>query len=150
MLLAFAAAFAWGQADRVRIDRSWWRLLSLVLIAASMEEVIGLHERLNGRLEGSFLPGFPFPWVVAGALIAILLGALFVGFIRRSVPAVRWRLLIGGMVFVAGAVGMELWAGVVLSRPGAAWPVIHETAEELMEMLGVVIVIGGILRAPAE
>jgi hypothetical protein len=112
----------------------------------SLDELAGLHERLQGL--GVHLTagrGPHFAWVVPGAALAavgtvgVLLGA------RALERRARRRPAAGLALFLTGALGLELLSGVVLTGSSHAAYLLVTSAEELSEMLGTVLVLRAVL-----
>jgi hypothetical protein len=132
---------------------AWWTL-STCLLLVSVDEVATIHERVGGRLEAWFaFDGiFRFAWVVPGVAVALLLACLFVPFLCRLPRTVACRIVIAAIVFLSGALGMEMIGGAFVAEHGDA--AMHQSAlyasivivEESLEMLGVLILIDTLLR----
>lgn len=148
------AAVAAAMLARRRIGQpfghagAWWTMAA-VLLLVSIDEVATIHERVGGRLEAWFaFDGiFRFAWVVPGVAVALLLACLFVPFLCHLPRMIACRIIVAGIVFLSGALGMEMLGGAFISEHGDA--AMHESAryalivilEELLEMLGVLILI---------
>ncbi len=154
--MAAVGAALLGERDAGESPRhAWaWRGLSLLLLLFSVDEVATIHERVGGKLESWFdFDGlFRFAWVVPGIAVVIALACLFVPFLRRLPRSIARRLVIAGVVFVAGALGMEMVGGCIVTQHGT--DAMHESAlyalieicEEALEMLGVLILLDALLR----
>ena len=129
-------------------ERRWWILLTLVLCLASAEEVVGLHEHLSLVLGSEALRAdIRNTWVLVGLPVTMVLGLLFLGFVRRQAADLRWRLCIGGGCFVAGAIGFEVLSGMQLSRSGRDLLYVAAVGmEEGLELAGVGVVLTGLYR----
>ena len=113
-------------------------LLGLAAVAAlmSLDEAAALHERLNGVGDAlSFAPRFA--WVLPGSLLA---AGLVLGLARTVLqlpPLARRGLVLGGAVFVLGAIVVETLSGLVLDRAGdGVVYALVTTVEEGLEMAG--------------
>lgn len=143
-ILFAATAGLLAAVDRRR--RVGLTALAAVGLLLSVDEAVSLHERYLEPV-GQRLDGAPhFAWVLPGLLIAAglaaALGRLVVGLPRRP----RLLLLVGGAVFVLGAVGLETVSGVVLERWGDGGGYLAvTTAEEALEMTGVLLALTGLL-----
>jgi hypothetical protein len=111
---------------------------------------VALHERCAAAL---------MPWLTArniahvwiwaaGATIVVALAAVLVPFLKALAPPTRYALLRSGVVFVAGALGVE-----VIGQRYAATHGWHDaiyvslaTLEELLEMSGAVLCLHAIGR----
>lgn len=147
--LATVAAAAW-------VTRSAWRwhwaVLCVLFLVLAYDEASTLHEHLNTvakqfvRAEGVLL----FPWVIFGAAFVALLG---VGYLRFTValdPAVRKLVILSGVLFVGGAIGVELLGASYADRRGLQGSLGYEaiaTVEEVLEMSGLIVFGYALLRA---
>lgn len=159
-----------GLSARVRLV---WCVLALGFLFLSADEACSLHERFGSQFdwEGSLHHArWVFLWLPLGLLVA---GFVLVQ-LWRSSRQLMIGLLVGGLIFICGAVGMEMLnaqyryyaeGGVpnlsLLPGGGSAYeaennwrvgsmyyPYVYGTAlEELLEMLGAVTWFGVMLRA---
>ena len=145
-LLGCASLLAVTAAAKRRERDPWarhWGWLSLVLLLLSMDETIQVHEKvglfLQGRLgtEGALR----FAWVIPALILVALVGALLVRFLGHLPAATRRQWVLAGVLFVGGAVGMEVLEGRVYETAGWDSPLMAllTTVEELCEMLGVAV-----------
>ncbi|MBF5080380.1 hypothetical protein F1641_01040 [Quadrisphaera sp. INWT6] len=152
-LLAAACAVT-GLLLRARGERSWPLLLpALVAAAMSLDELAQLHEDLQLLSERLDL-GSPnaFGWVVPGAAVAVGVGVVLLFAARAMAPALRWRLVAAGVVYFAGALGVEVLAGP-LYRPGqgdqvpvqSTLYVLSNALEEGLEMAGALVALAAVL-----
>ncbi len=138
---------AWAQSGRRAAWR--WGLLALIAAAMSAEEIVGLHERTVvplRRLLGA--EGvLHFAWVIPGIMLVGVVAALC-GRLTWSLPAiVRSRMALGVLLYLLGAIGMELVAGPLAPAPDqarSAMFLLAATIEETLEMCGLVVAIGAI------
>lgn len=150
-LMVFAGAVAAGAGLVIyptsRSVGRFFLALAAVLLLLSLDEFVGLHERL-GTLGAAALgrSALHFTWVVPGALLAgILLVALLLG--GRSLPrATRRRLTVALAVYLTGVLVVEAVSGQVLLAYGdrAAYLLVTGV-EELLEMLGLLLVLRAVL-----
>jgi hypothetical protein len=104
-------------------------------IVTRLSVVAGLHESLNSVIEPS--------WAWGGLIISVLLGVYFIPFLR-TLPRTSFRdFVVSGVVYVGGAVGMEL---VGQPLDGDALPYNMSTmVEEGMEIFGIILFIRALL-----
>lgn len=151
-LLALSAAMAalLAIADRNRTDnrrRYWWALAGLLLVL-SMDETASLHETFSSSLQQGLGVGgvLHFGWLVAAIPLVLAAGLFFLRFVLRLPPRVRTLIVVAGLFYLLGAVGAEMIGGVVWENVGpesAAYGALT-TVEELLEMVGLVILIYGL------
>ena len=147
MLGVVAAAIA---VARPTHRRSWW-LLTVVALVASIDEYLEVHERLDvpGNWIAERLPfDIGFTWVLIGAPIGLVVVALLARVVLSLPARARNGILLGGALFITGAIGVEFVNGMVLQR--ADWFVnntyIYGTmVEELLEMSGVAIALASVI-----
>lgn len=107
-LLLGCAIAAGSIASRVVRSRYWWAI-AVGLGYASLDEAAELHEHLGGHLDTSGI--LYFDWVIPAAAIVIVLAAIFLPFIRSLPSPLRGRLVAAAVIFVGGALVMELPLG---------------------------------------
>ncbi|PHJ56933.1 hypothetical protein VF14_36490 [Nostoc linckia z18] len=129
---------------------SWaWRGLSIVFAGLSLDELIGLHERLTKPLGEMFNTGgfLYYAWVIGGAVFVFVFLLVFGRFIIHLPRKTRRLFLIAGTVYVSGAIGTELIGGYYhyyYTSNSMLYSSIT-TVEEVLEMLGVIIFIYALL-----
>ena len=136
--LALGAGLAWV-VGRERADAARWNLVAVLLLMLSVDEVATLHEKLGGLP----LPGVGSRgWAGAGVALVLLTAWRLVPWSLRLERHLRYALLVGGGVFVLGAVGFEVLAGSWQDAHGADgtfWVI--SSIEEDLELLGVFVVV---------
>lgn len=151
MILLAGALLAWT-TSRSPGEQSgrWqrhWRLLAVVFVLLSIDELTMIHERLSAPVRELLDLSGPlyFGWYV----VALPLLVLFVGYYARflaALPAdIRSGLLFSGALYVAGAIGMEM-VGAALFDSAQTWDTwgyqVAAAVEELLEMVGAVAFLG--------
>jgi hypothetical protein len=115
--------------------RHWWGI-SIVLGYVSLDEAAELHEHLGGHLDlGGVLY---FDWVIWAGLIVLVLAAIYLPFVRALPSPVRGRLIVAAVVFVSGALVMELPLGWWTERAGmdSLGYALIDWLEETLELVG--------------
>jgi hypothetical protein len=138
--LLLACAVAAG-AIAVQIDRGapWrrhWSGIAIVLGYVSLDEAAELHEHLGGHLDlGGFLY---FDWVIWAGLIVAVLAVIYLPFLRALASPARGRLILAAVVFVSGALVMELPLGWWTEHAGAdsLGYALLDWLEETLELVG--------------
>jgi hypothetical protein len=135
LLLACAVAAGSIAAARPPMHRHWW-CIAVLATYLSLDEAAEIHEHLGGHLDTT--GWLYFDWVVPASVIVIALVVLFLPFIRALHPRTRLRLIIAGIIYVGGALIMELplgrWTDAHGSE-GLGYALI-DWIEETMEMVG--------------
>lgn len=133
-----------------------WGVLAFLFAGMSLDEMVMLHELFVTTLRESFdLHGiFFFSWVIPGLITVLVVGVSYLGFLSRLDNRTRNLFILAACLFVGGALGMEMLAGVVVENAsngveeaGLGDPV-HiaiQTVEETGEMLGIVVFIYALL-----
>lgn len=130
-----AGAIAARLAPAARWRRHWWGI-AIALGGVSLDEVAGLHEQLGGTFgTGGILY---FDWVlIAGPVVAVL-AVLYLPFLRALSSPTRERMLVAAVVFVSGALVMELPLGWWTERAGSdgVGYALIDWVEETLELVG--------------
>ena len=140
-----------GKDDRVL--RRGGVFLALVAAAASLDEIAQMHEStaiLGQLVMGSAQENMPiyahFLWVVPGFIVSALIGLSLLKFIRRLPVRATRGIIAGGVIFLAGALGMETLSGLWSFRYGEdAYYQLLVTLEEGMEMTGISVALVSLL-----
>jgi hypothetical protein len=103
-----------------------WRLLALGFLVLSIDEVAGLHETLNTAIEMS--------WVIPAGILVLLVGLAFIPFLLSLNRRFAGLLLISGMLYVLGAIGIE-FLSADMDEESLAYH-FATALEEGIEMLG--------------
>lgn len=125
-----------------------WGGIALAFCFVSLDEAIGLHEKLIAPIRGMLgLSGFLyFAWVIPYGLLVCLLIACYGRFVFRLPPLVRRLTFLSAGVFLSGALGFEFIGGYYFERVKERVDLTYAlltTAEELLEMAGVLIFLYG-------
>ena len=117
-----------------------WLALAAAFAYLSLDEAANLHEilivPLRSRLD---LHGvFYFAWVIPGFFAVAAFGLALRPFVRRLDRVARRRFLLAGILYVGGALGMELIGGACAEAYGfdSLRYLAAMTLEETLEMLG--------------
>lgn len=142
--LLLTAVALWVNARRQRAAGSPWRWhwqgLAVGFFLLSIDEIAGVHETLNSVIEGS--------WAVPGAVLVAIIGSVYLKFLAGLDRRTAILFAIGGAVFVGGAVGVELYTEPYLKDDQLNTMAYNlwTAVEEGMEMSGVLIFLGALLR----
>lgn len=135
-------------------NKPYWCGLAFVFLILAIDEAVMFHELVDTAMHNWLGLGgvFYFAWVIPGALFVSCFGLLFLRFLSRLAPRTRWLFIASGAIFVAGAIGMELVAGLIFERAGSPEAAVRslahtasQTVEEFFEMLGVTLFIYALL-----
>ena len=123
-----------------------WVGMSLGFFFLGLDEFASLHERLSEPVKSATGAGgvFTSAWVIPYGIGALLVGLTYLSFLRALPKATRNGLLLGGVVFVLGALGLEMAAGPTKAAAAGVETVgitIFTSIEEVLEMTGVLLVV---------
>jgi hypothetical protein len=151
LLLVLALVARKRGGDEAR-DARWWGGLAVIFAFMSADEAGGIHESLIVPLRQALHASgvLYFTWVVPYAALVLATGLLYTRFLLRLPRAVAVRFVIAGVIFVGGALGMELIAGWMTELTGYNYRSLlmelEYLVEETMEMLGVAYFVAALLR----
>jgi hypothetical protein len=144
-VLAMVALAAPRRRDRGAFAPSarWWVLLAMIFVWLSFDELCGIHEIVSGVGERFIAPrGFlRYTWVVPGMILTAILGLVFLRLLIQLPRPTSAAFVVAGVIYVSGAIGMEMVGGAYADRYSANNLVYHliVDVEELCEMIGVAI-----------
>ncbi|MFC4637091.1 hypothetical protein [Deinococcus hohokamensis] len=130
--------------------RRVWTGLALLFVYLGIDEGAALHEKLIEpvhslvKAEGVL----HYAWVVPYGLLALGVLVVCLRFLRHLPRAVAGGMLLSGALYVCGAFGLELAEGYVHTLMGRQTFVMEMliTAEEALEMAGVILFLATLLR----
>ncbi len=122
----------------------------------AVDEAFVLHERLIKPMR-AYLGDEPygifyFAWVVPYIAIMVILAPFFLNFLRRLPAKTRLAFLTAAILYVGGAVGLELLEGRFVELHGAknlTYSMLT-TAEEGLEMGGTIVFVWALLTFIAD
>ena len=130
---------------------SRWFVLAAVFVFLSYDEMFSVHEQLTTPLRNTFQTSglFYYPWVIAYLIPLIALMAWFLpAWLRLSTEA-RRRLVAAGLLYLFGAVVMEMINGAYDEAYGhgrtLAWGLLA-SIEESLEMAGLITLVYALFR----
>ena len=156
-LMTISAFLLWIISDHEKITFrrrfSLWQILAVVFLAMSIDETSSFHEVLITPLQNYFgATGiFHFSWVIV-AIPALAVFAIYILPDLFRLPHV-WlaKFVASGVVYVTGALGMELVGGYFASSIGfeSTSYIVTATIEESLEIIGLTMFacfLGGYLK----
>ncbi len=154
VMLLFAAflsgAIAHARRRLDQPDRGYWVTFAVMLLLLAVDEFSSIHERATpGLRELLDLEGGSqwSVWVLVVIPVLALLILFLLPFFRRLPPPTGRRLLLAGLLFLGGAIGIELLGdlyGASFGRSSLAFELIG-TVEETLEMLGLAVLVYALL-----
>jgi hypothetical protein len=138
-----------GLAVRSTAGRFWkhWSFLGIVFVYMSLDETAQFHERLN-----SILPplhgAFYFSWIIPVGIAVAVVGIAYLRFLAHLPPPTRRRFVVAGILYVGGALGMEIPLGIWTEHAGGdnLGYALIDFVEESLEMLGAALFLLALLR----
>lgn len=133
LLLALIAAGVRESGER----HLWhWRVLALGFAYMSLDEAVEIHEFAGGLLHLSGV--FYFSWVVPAAVVVTVVALVYLPFLRSLDRRTRIRFVMAGVVYVSGALLMELPLGYWTEQHGSASTgyAAIDFVEEALEIIG--------------
>lgn len=124
-----------------------WLTLAVIFFLLSLDEVARIHETV-GAAVGERASGYVgqmggllyYAWVIPGTIFVVIVGMMYIGFLRALPPTVRWGMVAAGAIFVGGAVGAEMYNARVDSMYGNNLHLQLGTVfEEFLEMAGIAL-----------
>ncbi len=157
LLLACAALLGIiAVAKRQVADRyaRHWLGLALIFLALSIDDAADLHGHTSYKLQEMFETGgfLAYAWVIPAGIACAVVGLAYLRFLGDLPPAIRWRFVIGGVLFLTGALVMEMIEGRYDTQRGVEnMPYrIMVAIEESLEMAGIVVFISALLTYVSE
>lgn len=153
-VLLFGSAVILGVITAVKyqtrdLQTKYWAGLSIIFLYLSIDEGAVIHELFSTPLEETFnTSGYlTFGWLILFIPLLLIFALLYLRFLFHLPPRIRNLFILAGLFYVGGAVVVEaisanrygLDGGVSFTYLAIA------TVEELLEMLGVVLFIYGLL-----
>jgi len=132
-----------GQARFTVTRRAQWYALGGIFVFLACDEYLVIHDGLTGRLHAlrQYSDFLHHAWVVPYAVLLIVFAIGFTKFFF-SLP-LRFRFLFGisGVVFVTGALGLEILGAPLAKNFGGDDPryLMYSTLEETLEFAGILI-----------
>jgi hypothetical protein len=146
--LLFAALLLFVIAGARRRQGAWdarhWYGLAAGFAFLSLDEIAALHEMVNTFVD--------IEWTIPGAVVALIVAIVYAPFVWRLPARFRSRFVVAGAVYLGGALVVEYLTGPqyfpydIDSLPYA----FMSALEEGLEMAGVVLFIGALLRYMEE
>lgn len=160
LLCSLLLAFIAYETDRQKKSYYYnWAVLAGIFLFLSIDEYASLHEGFTNPLRESFnFKGYLyFAWVVPYG--SFIIGLMFFYFkFLLSLPAkTRNNFILGGLLYVTGAVGFDMLGGMQWELYDNYNPafnfhlyVLYASIEEILEMTGVAIFIYGLSKYIGE
>ena len=140
MLLFIIALNKKKSNDRFRFH---WSLLAFIFFLMSVDELMSFHENVGGHVRSMFHTGgfLYFAWVLPAIIFLIILAFIYFKFIFDLPAKYRNLFIIGGVIYVVGALGFEMLGGDIrkLYTEESFTYAVLTNIEEVFEMTGILI-----------
>ncbi len=144
-----AAIAASKRSTRAPYTVHWW-VLAAGFFYISLDEAVQIHEHAGGWVDAGGI--LYFDWVIPASILVAILGVSYLGFLAHLPRIVRWRFVAAGLLYVGGAVGMELplgWWTDQAGRHNLTYALI-DWVEESLEMIGVSVFLYALIGYAAQ
>lgn len=141
-----------NHSQKTRNFRKGGGILTIVAFYASLDETTYIHENfpliidwLFGRFSNTALN---LTWTIPGAILAGFVGFLLLGFVGLFTKTVQYGLMIGGGIFLLGALGVETLGLSWYSQFGTDTVYqVFVIVEESLEMIGVGVALCALIHS---
>lgn len=139
------AVIATARKRQEKRDYLYWAGLAVIFIFLSVDEGISLHERLITPLRTALNTSGPlyFAWVIPYGILAIVIMLIYLGFLFTLAVRFRYLIILAGMLYIAGVVGVEFIGGYwaeLYGNENLTYALIT-MCEESLEMVGILVFI---------
>lgn len=122
-----------------------WLALAVIFFFLSIDEAAEIHEQLSRPVKEILSTSGPYyvAWVIPYVVVLLFLIFLYLRFFASLPARTRWSFVIAGLLFLSGAVGVEILEPQ-LTKAGSKETFVFaalSSIEELLEMAGVVVFI---------
>jgi len=127
-------------------DFHYWIGLAVIFLFLSIDEFTTIHELLIEPLRSALNTSgfFYFAWVIPYGISVIIFLLLYLRFLINLPIRIRLLFIIAGVIYIAGAIGLELVGGYYYELQEGQRDltyVIITSFEESLEMVGILIFI---------
>jgi len=131
-------------------DYLYWAVLGFIFTYMSVDEAVRLHEKLVIPLQQALnvSGALFFAWVIPYGIAVLVLGLIYLRFVWRLPSRTRWLLIAAGVLYVSGALGMELIGGSYYDAHNGQPDLIYAMmtfVEETLEPVGLMTLIYALL-----
>lgn len=129
-----------------------WAILSLGFFFMAFDEIVSAHEKMVEPLRAFFggenLGILYYAWVVPAIALILFLALFFIKFWLSLPTKAKFSFLIAGIVYLGGAIGMEMVGGdycEIYGKDNLTY-IMFTTIEESLEMTGIIFFIWSLLE----
>jgi hypothetical protein len=160
--LGFIAVLLFAIASQRKSVRDpltlYWSVLACIFVFLMFDEGCSIHNNFHiysapNDAEQKKQGLFYFSWTLAYGALMVPVGLWYLRFLVKLPRSYGWRIFVAGVVYVTGALGLEMLFGDYLAHGGAfhsRMELIFTTIEESLEMLGMLLFIHVLLHYMVE
>ena len=140
---ALLLGIAIGDLRERKIPAAYWFGLAVIFAFLAADEMLMLHERLiepvRDALDTSGL--FYYAWIIPYGVALLVFLVVYLRFLLLLPKRTAALFVTAGVLFVAGAIGLEMFGGMQAETHGKenVVYVALQTIEELLEMIGIAL-----------
>ena len=150
VLLLFSSILLWIIGLRASGGNVKWKILSVIFLLMSVDEMASLHEKLIPLVrhfigENQF---FYWGWTLPAGLFLVAFGIYFFPFWKNLPSSTRTGMMWAGIIYVGGALVLEFFESLYfyeIKTYKDVWLDLMILFEEIMEMAGIIIFIRTLL-----
>lgn len=139
--------------DQKRSGKAYlqWLFLALLFSFLALDEGASIHEKITEWVRQLLHPSgvLAFAWVIPYGIFLILFSIVYMRFWLGLDRELKLLIAISGATYICGAIGWEMAEAYNYSKYGVNWGLgytLMYTAEEFMEMAGIIIFLYALLR----
>jgi len=120
-----------------------WRGLAVIFLFLAVDESVSLHERLTPHVHRLIDTTVQYAWVLPYGIALVVLAVVYARFLLLLPPRPRYLFAAAAGIYVTGGLLLEIPAGFEALAHGETTLrfTILATLEELLEMVGIVVLI---------
>ncbi|TDQ33277.1 hypothetical protein [Zeaxanthinibacter enoshimensis] len=140
LLCSAALYYIYNGMEKDSRNRRCWLILSGVFLFLAIDETASIHERLIPLMRENFeLSGYLYyAWIIPYSVLLFILGIIMIPFMYRLPRKIQFLILLSGILFLSGSLGMEMLGGKQSELMGDKnyTYALYYTIEEFLEMTG--------------
>ncbi len=148
MVAVVLAIAAYTEHTRFESSTAWWGLCA-IFTYMSLDEATDMHGLWRAGMIDYVIPGTNsahFAWIIPGIIIVLVIAIVYLRWILSLPTRTRVLFIIAGVVFISGGLGLEVVGAYMAdeSYMNTSYLIVA-TAEEALEMLGILIMLYAVL-----
>ena len=144
LLAAYLSFYCSVIKKKIKKEKTFWVILSIIFFFLTIDETVMIHERLNKSIYFFIFNRFDFNLQISGSwtllyfLVVILSALFFSSFIKKLPNKIGKLFKVSFFIYVFGAIIIEFIVVQVLKLDQGTYKYFFlSTTEELLEMLGI-------------